>query len=360
MNPQQEHQSHAITAALIATLAIHATVAAGVLWGDWLKTASFTAAPKKDYQLITLDLSQTPPTPEPLKRPTIPNIFVPVPPEAATPEPPSKETPFYSNKNSQATQPEPVASPDNKPKLKGEHNAPPGTTQTPNPTSLQTKPQSTLQPNAGKPSSSKPSASATSFHGRTKINPTPINPITPTSPPPAAIRSNQGLQKATVSDPNNHLPAPTKPNGTAGLLPTFPDGPKAPSLQQAKSGLGSRKMNTDDAGTARTGAPALDVRLTGYGDYDARFFAAISIAWRKQIKDRSWVASTVKVDFNLHSNGRIDNVQIHDTRAASILQFFCREAIEQPAPFEPWSNEMRTQLGPGPRRCRITFNYLIR
>ena len=62
MNPQQEHQSHAITAALIATLAIHATVAAGVLWGDWLKTASFTAAPKKDYQLITLDLSQTSPT----------------------------------------------------------------------------------------------------------------------------------------------------------------------------------------------------------------------------------------------------------------------------------------------------------
>ena len=45
----------------------------------------------------------------------------------------------------------------------------------------------------------------------------------------------------------------------------------------------------DDAGTARTGAPALDVRLTGYGDYDARFFAAISIAWRKHIKDRSWL-----------------------------------------------------------------------
>ena len=360
MPPPQEHQSHAITAALIATLSIHATVAAGVLWGGWLKTASFPAASKKEYQLVTLDLSQTPPPPEPLKRPTKPNIFVPVPPEAVTPEPPPKETPFYSNKNSQATQPEPVASPDKNPKLKGEHNTPPGTIRTPSPTSLQPKPKPTSQPNAGKPSSPKPSASATSFQGNIKIKPTPITSITPASPRPAAIRSNQGLQKASVSHHNNQLPAPAKPNGAAGLLPTFPDGPKAPSLQQAKSGLGSRKMNTDEAGTARTGAPALDVRLTGYGDYDARFFAAISIAWRKQIKDRSWVASTVKVDFNLHSNGRIDNVQIRDTRAASILQFFCREAIEQPAPFEPWSNDMRTQLGPGPRRCRITFNYLIR
>ena len=109
MNPPQEHQSHAITAALITTLVIHATVAAGVLWGGWLKTVSFPTAPKKEYQLVTLDLSQPPPTLAPEEPPQKPNIFVPVPPEAATPEPPKKETPFYSNKNSQAAQPEPVS-----------------------------------------------------------------------------------------------------------------------------------------------------------------------------------------------------------------------------------------------------------
>lgn len=360
MNPTQEHQSHAITAALIATLVIHATVAAGVLWGGWLKTVSFPSAPKKEYQLVTLDLSQPPPTLTPEEPPIKPNIFVPVPPEAATPEPPKKETPFYSNKNSQAAQPEAVTTPDNKPKLNGETTTSSGTINAPNPTSLQTKPQPASQPSAGAPSQPRPQTSVLSPSSGSHTRPIPITPITPASPRPPANLPKQGLQKATANHPNNQLPAPTKPSGTAGLLPTFQDGPKAPTLQQAKSGLGSRNMKTDNAGTARTGAPALDVRLTGYGDYDARFFAAISIAWRKQIKDRSWAASTVKMDFNLHADGRIDNVQIHDTRAASILQFFCREAIEQPAPFEPWSNEMRTQLGPGPRRCRITFNYLVR
>ena len=93
MNPPQEHQSHAITAALITTLVIHATVAAGVLWGGWLKTVSFPATPKKEYQLVTLDLSQPPPTLAPEEPPQKPNIFVPVPPEAATPEPPKKAGP---------------------------------------------------------------------------------------------------------------------------------------------------------------------------------------------------------------------------------------------------------------------------
>ena len=360
MNPSPEHQSHAVTAALITTLVIHATVAAGVLWGGWLKTVSFPAAPKKEYQLVTLDLSQPPPTLAPEEPPKKPNIFVPVPPEAATPEPPKKETPFYSNKNSQAAQPEPVTTPDNKPKLNGDTTTSPGTINVPNPTSLQTKPQPASQPSAGKPSQPRLQTPAPSPSSGSHSRPPPITPITPASPRPPANLPKQGLQKAAANHANNQLYAPTKLSGTAGLLPTFQDGPKAPTLQQAKSGLGTRNMKTDNAGTARTGAPALDVRLTGYGDYDARFFAAISIAWRKQIKDRSWVASTVKVDFNLHADGRIDNVQIHDTRAASILQFFCREAIEQPAPFEPWSNEMRTQLGPGPRRCRITFNYLVR
>ena len=88
MPPHQEHQSHAITAALIATLVIHATVAAGVLWGGWLEAVSFPATPKKEYQLVTLDLSQPPHTLTPEEPPKKPNIFVPVPHEAATPEPP--------------------------------------------------------------------------------------------------------------------------------------------------------------------------------------------------------------------------------------------------------------------------------
>ncbi|MDG2215146.1 MAG: hypothetical protein P8M70_15075 [Verrucomicrobiota bacterium] len=113
-------------------------------------------------------------------------------------------------------------------------------------------------------------------------------------------------------------------------------------------------------GVTQQGPAALDVRLTGYGDYDARMFSAISIAWRKQINGRDWSTSKVIVYFNLFHDGRIEDLTVRETKAATLLQYFCREAIDGPAPFEPWTKNMRKELGNGPRRCRITFNYLVR
>jgi len=149
-------------------------------------------------------------------------------------------------------------------------------------------------------------------------------------------------------------------NESKGDVQSFYQGDKLYKIQHNQPDSGNSGIGQLHPDVSRPGAPSLDIRLTGFGGYDARFFAAISISWKKLIKDRSWAASTVKVDFNLYPDGRIDNLKIHDTTAASILQFFCREAISQPAPYEAWSKEMREQLGPGPRRCRITFNYLVR
>ena len=346
--------------ALMATVVIHATVVAGVIWGGWLETASFQGLSKPETRLVTVRIPTPPPPqskpPKP-KPPRKPNIFVPVPKELATPNPPKKETPLYSNKNAQAAQP--VSTP--QPKLNGEQATAPSPISPTKPISLQSNPQPATQPITGQPALQSFGMEAKANEG-TRSKPIPIAPSAPVAalPLPAPAEHFEGLKKIEFSGNATRKAADRPISSAADLLPTFPGSPQAPTLQQAKSGLGSRNMDQQNAGTARLGAPSLDVRLTGYGDYDARFFAAISIAWRKQIKNRSWVASTVKVDFNLHADGRIDEVQIHDTTAASILQFFCREAIEQPAPFESWSNEMRAQLGPGPRRCRITFNYLVR
>jgi hypothetical protein len=327
------------SAALMATLVIHASIIVGVIWGGWLDVSKISPAAKSEHRLITVDLS----TKLPNKSREPENQFVPVSPETRTKERPKKETPYYSNANSIASNPNVPEKARDTPRIKegvamapGSFNSP-----TPAPTALRaTRSQPNLSPSG---------ASA-------KAKPTLLKPNFD-SFKPASIT---GKQIDPISSEQNRIPHPpiTRKQNTS-LLPNLPEGPKAPTLREAKAGLGNRSMK-QAGGAARQGPAALDVRLTGYGDYDARMFSAISIAWFRQIKLRSWSASKVIVCFNLFHDGRIEDLTILETKSATILKYFCREAIEGPAPFEPWTKNMRKELGNGPRRCRITFNYLVR
>jgi len=330
------------SAALAATLVIHASIMAGVIWGGWLDVAKISPAVKPKNRMVTVKLSTTPP-----KKSREPeNQFVPVNPETRTKERPKKETPYYSNANSIASNPNPPEKPRDTPRIKESVARAPGSFNSPTPalTALRTaRSQPNLSPSEAL-AKAKPTLLKPNFDG---FGPAPI-----TGKPTSRINPSTSRQ--------NTIPLPaTKQKQNTSLLPNLPEGPKAPTLQEAKAGLGNRSMK-QAGGVARQGPAALDVRLTGYGDYDARMFSAISIAWFRQIKLRSWSASKVIVCFNLFHDGRIEDLTILETKSATILKYFCREAIEGPAPFEPWTKNMRKELGNGPRRCRITFNYLVR
>ncbi len=330
------------SAALAATLVIHASIIAGVVWGGWLDVARITPAAKPEHRLITVNLSTKPP-----KKSREPeNQFVPVSPETRTKERPKKRTPYYSNANSIASNPNPPEKARDTPRIKEGVAMAPGSFNSPTPA-----------PTALRAARSQPNLSPSGASAKAK--PTLLKPNFD-SFKPAPITGKQISRINLSTSRQNSVPLPaTKQNQNTSLLPNLPEGPEAPTLQEAKAGLGNRSMK-QAGGVARQGPAALDVRLTGYGDYDARFFAAISIAWRKQIKNRTWSPSQVIVDFSLFHDGRIEDLTVRETKSATILQYFCREAIQQPAPFEPWTEAMRKELGNGPRRCRITFNYLVR
>ena len=324
--------------AMAATFVIHASVFAGVMWGGWLNVVKGSVPANPGHRLVTINLTVNtePPLPE------TKNQFVPVNPEKKSETPPEDKTPFYSNSNSIAANPEVPVRPKNAPRIK--EGAP--TTSGNMDKHILAPSISTplIEPdmqNSPKPNLRQPFTAA----ARTTTQPLKqnINDFDPASIMKPIFRPASGKAKTTS-------------NTKSPLLPKLPE---APTLSEAKAGLGSRSMK-QDRGTARKGAPALDVRLTGFGDYDARFFAAISIAWRKQIKNQTWTSSQVVVDFNLYHDGKIDSLTIREPTAATILQYYCREAIRRPSPFEPWSKNMRQRLGNGPRHCRITFNYLVR
>jgi hypothetical protein len=328
--------------ALAATLIIHSSIFAGVVWGGWLNADKELSPVKPKHRLVTVDLSFNPSK----KNREMENEFVPVSPEARTEKAPTKKTPYYSNANSIASNPNTPKKVRDTPRIKegiamaaGSFDSP-----IPNPTAVRA---AMSRPNLGH------------IRAPAKAMPATLAPNSITFDP-AAIKEKQTNPIKPHPLRQNSISSPSVSQKTSStLLPALPEGPKAPALREAKAGLGNRSMK-QDGGVTRQGPAALDVRLTGYGDYDARFFAAISIAWRKQIKSRTWSPSQVMVDFSLFYDGRIEDLTVREKNAAAILQYFCREAIQQPAPFEQWTEEMRKQLGNGPRRCRITFNYLVR
>jgi len=329
-------------AALTVTAILHASIIAGVMWGGWLDAAKIFDPLKPKHRLVTVNLAPKPPKQNPAKA----NEFVPVRTETRTKERPKEKTPYYSNANSIASNPNPPKNAAVTPRINDTVGRAPGNFSGPRvipAVSTMTRPRLGSHAKASvkaRPDLLKPGAAA--------FEPAPI--------------ARNGVNPARLSVPiHSEISPPSsvaiKPN--TSLLPDLPESPKAPNLREAKASLGNRDMKKE-GGVSRQGPAALDVRLTGYGDYDARFFAAISIAWRKQIKTRAWAPSQVIVDFSLFHDGRIEDLSVRETKAAAILQYFCREAIQQPAPFEPWTDSMRQQLGHGPRRCRITFNYLVR
>ena len=328
--------------ALAATVIIHSSIFAGVVWGGWFDVAKTSSPVKPKHRLVTVNLAPKPSR----KNREMENEFVPVSPETRTEKAPVKKTPYYSNANSIASNPNPPEKAQDTPRIKEGVAMAPGSFDSPIP-----------NPAAVRAAMSRPNLSH--LRATAKAMPTTLGPNSITFDP-AAIKEKQTNPIKPRSLRQNSISSPSVSQKTSStLLPALPEGPKAPTLREAKAGLGNRSMK-QDGGVTRQGPAALDVRLTGYGDYDARFFAAISIAWRKQIKSRTLSPSQVIVDFSLFYDGRIEDLTVRETNAAAILQYFCRESIQQPAPFEQWTEEMRKQLGNGPRRCRITFNYLVR
>ena len=340
MNPDASTKSESkknIAMASVATLVIHASVVAGITWGGWLNVTTSSSIAKPKQRLVSIDLSS--------KSAKVENFFVPVNHEISAEKPPHKKTPFYSNANSIAANPETSSKFKDTPRIEDGDSLSPGTIHSPVQGPSATTPGN--QPNINQLVQPK---SQQAIPPAVEKNETPI---------PHTLRSEKDAQDILPAIEVNQFTSKPKEivNTKSILIPQLPA--LGPTLSEAKGGLGTRSRK-QDGGVTRKGPQALDVRLTGFGDYDARFFAAISIAWRKQITGRSWTPARVTVDFELYHDGRINKLVVRDTNAPVILQYYCREAIQGIAPFEHWTEEMRQHLGKGPRHCRITFNYLVR
>lgn len=115
-----------------------------------------------------------------------------------------------------------------------------------------------------------------------------------------------------------------------------------------------------EGGVSRLGAgPSFDVKATSFGEYDSAFIDAIAYRWYSLLDRREYASDSrgkVVLQFILHQDGRISDMNVAENTAGEMLSLICMMAVEQSAPFNPWPIEMRRVLGEN-RRIQFTFYY---
>ena len=115
-----------------------------------------------------------------------------------------------------------------------------------------------------------------------------------------------------------------------------------------------------DGGVQRRAiAPSFDVKLTGFGDYDARFYEAVCQRWWDLLDSQQFArdrTGKVTLQFHLNHDGTISEMKVAQNDVGEVLGYVCQKAVLDPAPFERFPTDMRLKLGDY-ANIKFTFYY---
>ena len=104
---------------------------------------------------------------------------------------------------------------------------------------------------------------------------------------------------------------------------------------------------------------SLDTKATPFGEYDAALVEAISQRWFALLDERDYASDSrgkVVLQFRLHYDGRVTDMNVAENTAGEVLGLICQKAVLDPAPFAAWPSDMRRTLG-DIRNIQFTFYY---
>jgi len=253
-----------------------------------------------------------------------PLVFVDVDPAAVTPDPP-KEAKFYSAQNSKAANPQ-VADSDI-PKITGHQEV---------------------------------VAKAEDV----KRTPAPLRPNLPQMDAQKGQEEQQPEKekpKPPVGDLAMAKPEPKLQPDTGKEEHTRPRTLVEARMREAQRNQVSGEKMKQDGGVRRNLAiSAFDAKATLTGAYDQAMIDAIQQRWDDLLDSRQFAldrTGKVVIEFTLHPDGRVSDVERVSTSVGDTLAYVCQLAITDPAPYAPWPRDMRLQMK-DERRITFTFNYL--
>jgi hypothetical protein len=290
---------------LVLSLIFHITGLCVYQWGVkhhwWQPVKLFSTLPK-------IPPGQKPPPPKPQEEQV---VFVDVSHE-------EKETPkkakYYSNKNSQAANPD-AAKDSNQPKIEGQQSVMPKTDSVQRPSKL---------------------AFATPA-------PMALRGVTPTKAPAPAERGD--LDMAQKSDGQKSQQTQQRPR----------------TLKEAQQNLNPGEAMKQDGGVRRQRIySTLDVKATAFGMYDKQIVDAVTEKWYAMLDSGHFAqdrTGKVIIHFKLKYDGTILEMSTAENSVGISLAYVCREAIAEAAPFAQWPSDMRREIGANFREVSFTFYY---
>jgi len=189
-----------------------------------------------------------------------------------------------------------------------------------------------------------------------------ITRLQPSLPVPSATQEQEEVRARPAQPPGDLTmarPEP-KPRTDTGKAPR----PKPRTVKEALARLNEgriagEKMKQEGGVARRLESASLSAKATSYGAYDAALIAAIQQRWYHLLDERDYASDSrgkVVLQFILHYDGRVSEMTVAENSAGEMLALICEKAVLDPAPFAPWTMEMRRLLGET-RNIQFTFYY---
>ena len=250
-----------------------------------------------------------------------PLVFV----DVSHPEPePPKKTKYYSNKNSQAANPEtPTVA--EQPKLDGKQKEVPKTEDVP------------MLP---------------------KLQPTP--------PPPEPVQETKPVEAVHPHDPMSlgdlklSKPPELKPEEQTPPVAQTPPRPRTLNQALAQKQLPGQKLQQAGGVRRQRIWSSLDAKATAFGEYDRAIIEAVTQHWYDMLDSHRFAqdrTGKVIVYFKLKPDGSVEDLKMLENTVGELLGYVCEESVQEAAPFAKWPGDMRREIGANYREISFTFYY---
>jgi hypothetical protein len=106
-------------------------------------------------------------------------------------------------------------------------------------------------------------------------------------------------------------------------------------------------------------APSLNVKVTGFAEYDQRFIEAVSQHWYDLLNSQQFAqdrTGKVTLRFHLNYDGSISDMRFAENTVGDLLGYVCEKAVTDSEPFERFPSDMRLKLG-NYADVQFTFYY---
>jgi hypothetical protein len=153
----------------------------------------------------------------------------------------------------------------------------------------------------------------------------------------------------TLASPKELQQTPPRPRTIAeALAQSKPNRAPGVAMQQA-GGVRNQQLST-----------SLDVKATPFGAYDEALVEAVTQRWYDLLDSQKFAldrTGKVALRFHLNYDGTITEMTMMENTVGDMLGYVCQKAINDPAPFKPWPDAMRREIGANYREITFTFYY---